>query len=189
MPTLKKLDHKYLQAVDIAYKKKTTNAESTLLEILSTNLFIKEMNFNGLHLGGSNKPDGFAYTKDKKIGLILDSKAYSSGFAVTKSSTDAMARYIRQYNKRNDDSKWWINIPKDIKNTYFLYISSYYIGNYSKQLLDFERGNEMKGGLVEIAKLILVAEKVKENSLNEEKATENLLNNEISMAEYYENLK
>lgn len=189
LPALKKLDHKYLQAVDIAYKKKTTNTENTLLEILSTDLFVKEMNFNGFHLGGSNKPDGFAYTKDKKIGLILDSKAYSSGFAVTKSSTDAMARYIRQYNKRNDNSKWWINIPKDIKNTYFLYISSYYIGNYSKQLIDFEHGNEMEGGLAEIAKLILVAEKVKENFLNEEKATKNLLNDKISMAEYYEDLK
>jgi hypothetical protein len=182
LPSLKELDHKYLQAIDIAYKKKTTNAENTLLEILSTDLFINEIGFKGSHLGGSNKPDGFIY--NKAVGFILDSKAYSSGFAVTKKATDAMGRYIVQYKNRNDGSDWWISIPKNIPKTYFIYVSSYYIGNYKSQLKDFEERNEMRGGLVEIAKLILITEKVKQKELDMCDVINNLLDDKISWNEY-----
>lgn len=83
LPSLHNLDHTYLQAVDIAYKNKTTNQENAQLEILSTNLFIKEMEFKGMHLGGVNKPDGFAY--DNNDGWIIDSEVYHNGFPSVKS--------------------------------------------------------------------------------------------------------
>lgn len=183
LPKLKELDHKYLQAIDIAYKrKKTSNHENTLLEVLSVDLFTKEMDYQGKHLGGANKPDGFVY--DDKTGWILDSKAYRDGFAVTAHSTDAMGRYIGQYRDRNDKSTWWRDFPSDLPQTYFAYISGFYIGNYESQLQDFEKRNHMQGGLIEVAKLILLAELYKEKSLDHEQITIHLLNDHISQDEY-----
>lgn len=164
LPLLHNLDHKYLQAIDIAYKKKTSNQENTQLEILSTDLFIKEMEFKGLNLGGSNKPDGFAY--DDNDGWIIDSKAYHDGFPLTVSHTDAMGRYIRQYRNRNDNSNWWKKLPENLPNTQFIYISSFFVGNYEKQLESFEIRNKMQGSLMEISKLIFLAEQFKEGKLN-----------------------
>lgn len=186
LPKLKHVNHKYLQAIDIAYKKRTSNLENTMLEILSTDLFTKEMGYKGKHLGASNKPDGFAY--DDKTGWIIDSKAYSSGFAVTAHSTDAMGRYIEQYRDRNDKSTWWSEFPDDLPETYFAYVSSFYIGHYQEQLKDFEDRNHMQGGLIEIAKLILLAENYQENKINHADITQNLLNNKISWKEYSEAL-
>lgn len=182
LPNLKHVNHKYLQAIDIAYKKNTTNSENTLLEVLSTDLFVKEMGYKGAHLGGSNKPDGFAYTDE--AGWILDSKAYSEGFAVTAHSTDAMGRYIQQYRDRNDKSTWWKDLPDNLPHTYFAYISSFYIGHYQDQLKDFEKRNNMKGGLIEITKLILLAEKYQSKALTHSQINEQLLDDNISWNEY-----
>lgn len=186
LPKLKYLDHGYLQAVDIAYKKNTSNSENTMLEFLSAQLFTKEMGYSGKHLGGSNKPDAFVY--DSQTGWILDSKAYSNGFAVTARTTDAMGRYIEQYRDRNDKSTWWSEFPNDLPVTYFAYISSFYTGNYEQQLDDFETRNHMRGGLIEIAKLILIAEKYREKQITRSAVTENLLNDEISWDQYSKSL-
>lgn len=182
LPKLTHINHKYLQAIDIAYKKNTSNLENTMLEVLSTELFTKEMGYQGKHLGASNKPDGFAY--DDNTGWILDSKAYSKGFAVTAHSTDAMGRYIEQYRDRNDKSTWWEEFPNDLQNTYFAYISSFYVGHYADQLKDFENRNHMRGGLIEIAKLILIAENYQENKFNHDQVTDHLLDENVSWDEY-----
>lgn len=183
LPKLKKLDHKYLQAIDIAYKRtNTTNHENTLLEVLSADLFTKEMDYHGKHLGGANKPDGFVY--DDKTGLILDSKAYRDGFAVTAHNTDAMGRYIDQYRDRDDKSTWWKEFPNDLSETYFAYISGFFIGKYQAQLKDFENRKHIKGGLIEVAKLILLAEKYKENKITHDQITIQILNDHISQSEY-----
>lgn len=186
LPSLKLLDHSYLQAIDIAFKDKTTNQENTQLEILSTDLFIKEMNFDGLHLGGSNRPDGFAY--DNQVGWIIDSKAYHNGFAVTANSTDAMGRYIRQYRAKSDRSTWWKKLPSHISKTNFVYVSSFFTGNYKNQLLDFERRNSMEGGLLEISKLILLAETFKRGQINRDKITNSILDSHVSFSQYIEKL-
>ena len=183
LPKLKELDHKYLQAIDIAYKRfNTTNHENTLLEVLSADLFTKEMDYHGKHLGGANKPDGFVY--DEETGWILDSKAYRDGFAVTAHTTDAMGRYIDQYRDRDDKSTWWEDFPKDLPQTYFAYVSGFYIGKYQEQLQDFENRKHMKGGLIEVAKLILLAEKYKENKITHDQITLQILNDHISQDEY-----
>ena len=183
LPKLKKLDHKYLQAIDIAYKRtNTTNHENTLLEVLSADLFTKEMDYHGKHLGGANKPDGFVY--DDKTGWILDSKAYRDGFAVTAHNTDAMGRYIDQYRDRDDKSTWWKEFPNDLSETYFAYISGFFIGKYQAQLKDFENRKHIKGGLIEVAKLILLAEKYKENKITHDQITIQILNDHISQSEY-----
>lgn len=186
LPVLHNLDHKYLQAIDIAYKENNTNKENSQLEILSTDLFIKEMNYKGLHLGGVNKPDGFVY--DNKDGWIIDSKSYHNGFLVTASHTDAMGRYIIQYKERNDNSSWWTNLPENIPNTQFMYISNYFSGNYEDQLKDFEKRNKMKGSLMEISKLILLAERYKAGKLNHSEFKKYALENHHDFNEYLETL-
>lgn len=182
LPVLHNLDHTYLQAVDIAYKDKTTNQENAQLEILSTRLFTKEMEFKGLHLGGVNKPDGFAY--DDNDGWIIDSKAYHNGFPFTVSHTDAMGRYIRQYRDRNDNSNWWKTLPSNLPNTQFIYVSSFFIGNYEKQLEDFETRNKMKGSLMEIPQLILLAERYKAGKSSHEEFKNYALANNHNFNKY-----
>lgn len=186
LPVLHNLDHTYLQAVDIAYKNKTTNQENTQLEILSTNLFTKEMDFSGLHLGGVNKPDGFAY--DSTDGWIIDSKAYHNGFPLTVNHTDAMGRYISQYRDRNDDSSWWKSLPSDISHTQFIYVSSFFIGNYESQLEDFQTRNNMKGSLMEIAQLILLAERYKAGKMDHAEFKKYALSNQHNFDQYYHDL-
>lgn len=186
LPVLQNLDHTYLQAIDIAYKSKTTNQEDSQLEILSTNLFVKEMGYTGYHLGGVNKPDGFAY--DDTDGWIIDSKAYHEGFSLTVSHTDAMGRYIRQYRDRNDNSSWWKELPNNLLNTQFIYVSSYFVGNYEKQLLDFETRNKMQGSLIEIPQLILLAERYKSGKLSHAAFKKYALTNNHDFDEYYNEL-
>lgn len=183
LPKVKHINHRYLQAIDIAFKNKTTNQENTQLEILSTELFIKEAGFSGSHMGGSNKPDGFAF--DDNTGWIIDSKAYHEGFPVRAHNTDPMGRYINQYRERNDRSMWWKSIPEDLKNTHFVYVSSYFIGNYEDQIKDFEIRNNMTGGLVEIAKLILLADKVKGDEISIKQFNSYILDKNISMDSYF----
>lgn len=182
LPVLKHVDHKYLQAIDIAYKKNTSNAENTLLEVLSTDLFVKEMDYKGSHLGGSNKPDAFVYTS--KAGWILDSKAYSDGFHVTAANTDAMGRYIQQYRDHKDKSTWWKKFPNNLPITYFAYISSFYNGNYQSQLKDFEDRNKMRGGLIEIPKLILLAEEYQDKKISHAQINQQLLDDKIDWKDY-----
>lgn len=186
LPVLHNLDHTYLQAIDIAYKDKTTNQEDSQLEILSTNLFVKEMGYKGVHLGGVNKPDGFAY--DNTDGWIIDSKAYHKGFPLTVSHTDAMGRYIRQYRDRNDNSNWWKNLPNDLLSTQFIYVSSYFIGNYENQLEDFETRNKMQGSLMEIPQLILLAERYKSGKISHTEFKEYALANKHHFEEYFTEL-
>lgn len=186
LPVLHNLDHTYLQAIDIAYKDKTTNQENTQLEILSTNLFIKEMEFKGLHLGGSNKPDGFAY--DGEDGWIIDSKAYHNGFPFTASNSDAMGRYISQYRDRNDNSSWWKSLPTNLPHTQFIYISSFFVGNYEEQLENFEARNDMKGSLMDISQLILLAERYKSGKLKHSEFKSYALANKHNFDKYYSEL-
>lgn len=186
LPALRHLDHTYLQAIDIAYKNKTSNQENEQLEILSTNLLTKEMGFQGRHLGGVNKPDGFAY--DDQDGWIIDSKAYHNGFTLTVSHSDAMGRYIRQYRDRNDHSTWWQSLPTDLPHTQFMYVSSFFTGNYEHQLQDFETRNKMRGSLMEIPQLLLLAELYLAGKMNHTGFKTYALANKHDFAEYYQEL-
>lgn len=186
LPVLHNLDHSYLQAIDIAYKKDTSKQENTQLEILSTNLFTKEMGYKGLHLGGGNEPDGFAY--DNTDGWIIDSKAYHEGFRLILSHTDAMGRYIKQYRDRSDSSSWWKNLPINLLDTHFIYVSTYFVGNYESQLRDFEERNKINGSLMEICKLILLAERYKAGKLSHAKFKEYALADHHNFEEYFTEL-
>ncbi|GLB46199.1 hypothetical protein WR164_01780 [Philodulcilactobacillus myokoensis] len=185
-PKINKLSHQYFKAIYIAFKNSTSNKENELFEMLSTKLLTKEIGYKGMHIGGINAPDGFSYNNN--IGWIIDSKAYHKGFTLTKKHTDAMGRYIGQYRNRNDDSIWWKNIPNNLKESYFVYVSSSFKGDYKNQLINFEKRNSMEGGLLEITKLILLVELFKNNKIDDNELKGYILDKNINFKNYYNKL-
>lgn len=191
-PYLTHIDHKYLKAIGIAYKSHTSNAENTELEQLATSLFIHEMEYCGTALGGPNKPDGLIYTDDEL--WILDTKAYAKGFTVTRDHTDPMARYINEYRNRrgsHNKSGWFDLAPEQIPaaNAHFMYVSGFFSGEYKKQLNDFENNSvNMRGSLMEITKLILLAEKYKRGEISHQEISNYALDNNITFNQYFPEL-
>lgn len=94
------LSHEYLALIDLAYDSK----QNRLFEMKTLDLLTEECGYQGLHLGGSRKPDGVIYTNaDKcKYGVIIDTKAYSKGYNLPISQADEMERYIGENQTRNE---------------------------------------------------------------------------------------
>lgn len=186
---LEYIDHSYLKGVDIAFKRKTSNVENTEFEAISTRLFINELDFTGKHLGGASKPDGLFWDDDKNssCAIILDSKAYSKGFTLTASHTDAMGRYLRQFKERNKDIKptWWDIAPENLKHTYFAYVSGSFAGDYHNQLKKFIQDTGVKGGALEFIKLLLLANNYKGNKMDKSKVIDSILDDNISYDDYF----
>ena len=63
------LSHEYLALIDLAYDSK----QNRLFEMKTLDLLTEECNYQGLHLGGSRKPDGIIYTSENKCkyGVII----------------------------------------------------------------------------------------------------------------------
>lgn len=185
---LKHINHSYLKGIDIAFKNRTSNSENIEFEAISTKLFIDELGFSGKHLGGSSKPDGLLW--DDSCVIILDSKAYSQGFTLTASHTDAMGRYLRQFKERNKDIKptWWDIAPEKFKNIFFTYVSGKFAGDYHNQLKKFVRDTGVKGGALEFIKLLLLADNYKGNKMNRKEIIESILDDNISYDDYYSRL-
>ncbi len=66
---LRNLPHEYLSLVDLAYDSK----QNRLFEMKVIELLTEECGFQGLHLGGSRRPDGVLYTAGltDNYGIIL----------------------------------------------------------------------------------------------------------------------
>lgn len=162
---LKKIDHSYLKGIDLAYKSKTSNQENTQFEILSTQLFVDEVGYTGEHLGGVNKPDGYAYNQQEV--WIIDSKAYHDGFTVDAGHLDPMRRYLDELKQRDsmNSNGWWQAIPAGTSERLFVYVSGSFRGQYKKQISKFRSSVGINGGLLEYQKLLILAEKIKGNSI------------------------
>ena len=80
--------------MDLAYDSK----QNRLFEMKVIELLTEECGFQGLHLGGSRRPDGVLYTAGltDNYGIILDTKAYSSGYSLPIAQADEMERYVRE---------------------------------------------------------------------------------------------
>lgn len=185
---LKLLNHSYLKGIDIALKSRTSNTENTEFESLSVDLFTKECLLEGKHLGGSNRPDGIAWCDE--FAFIIDSKAYSDGFPLTRSNTDPMLRYLNDLNSRNPEilPNWWIDIPENITNKYFVYISGKFRGEYIRLLDEFKTTSNHSGGALEYIKLLLLAENYKSGRLNTESLKNYILDTNIDFEDYYSKL-
>jgi hypothetical protein len=159
------ISHDYLLLLDIAYD----STQNRLFEMKTLELLTEECGYMGTHLGGSRKPDGVVYTNtlSENYGVIIDTKAYSGGYNLPISQADEMQRYVQE-NQRRDErenpNKWWDNFGEDVRRFYFMFVSGHFIGRYQEQIDRISHITQTRGAAVEISKLLLFADKVKENS-------------------------
>lgn len=120
---LKYVDHRYLSLIDLAYDG-TANRD---FEIQTIDLLINELKFKGVRLGGSRKPDGIiSYGIN---GVIIDNKAYSTGYNLPINQADEMIRYIEENQTRNEkinSNKWWESFDYNVKDFSYLFVSSFF---------------------------------------------------------------
>lgn len=172
------LSHEYLALIDLAYDSK----QNRLFEMKTLDLLIEECNYQGLHLGGSRKPDGIIYTNaDKcKYGVIIDTKAYLKGYNLPISQADEMERYIGENQTRNEKvnpNKWWENFDSDINEFYFMFVSGHFIGNFKSQIERISRNRGINGTALAVTNLLLCAEAYKAGYFTHEAIKNEMFNN------------
>lgn len=161
---LKVLSHEYLALIDLAYD----SSQNRLFEMKTLDLLLEECDYQGMHLGGSRKPDGIIYRNEPlcKYGVIIDTKAYSKGYNLPISQADEMERYIGENQTRDskiNPNEWWKNFDHEITDFYFMFISGHFVGNYQSQIERISRNKNIKGTAMSIANLLLFAEAYKSN--------------------------
>lgn len=155
---LKVLSHEYIELVEIAHDPD----QNRVFEMKVMELFINEYGFNGSHLGGSRKPDGAMFTDT--FGVIVDAKAYQDGYNLPIGQADEMERYIRENADRNELSnpnRWWDIFPDTVKEYLFLFVSSFFKGNFKNQIERISINTGVKGGAINVVHLLLGAEYIK----------------------------
>ena len=173
------LSHEYLSLVDLSFDSK----QNRLFEMKVVELLIKECKYEGLHLGGSRRPDGIIYTLSLKdnYGVIIDTKAYSKGYDLPISQVDEMTRYVEENNKRDktrNPNEWWKNFKQDINDFYFTFISGEFKGNIDEKLERISIATNRKGAAIAILSLIKLANEVKAKRMNLEEVR-NIFQNKV----------
>lgn len=160
---------KYYELFDIAYDSRRNRD----FEFLTVDLLKHVYGFEGSWLGGSRKPDGAVYTTEPNTnyGIILDTKSYSSGYSKNISQEDEMVRYIEDNQLRDpqrNPNRWWEIFPETISpdNTYFLWISSKFTGQFRDQLVDTFKRTGTHGAALAVDQLLIGADLVKKSKLN-----------------------
>lgn len=156
------IPHEYLSLIDLAYDSK----QNRLFEMKTMQLLTEECGFEGLHLGGSRKPDGVAYTTAlaDNYGVIIDTKAYSGGYNLPIGQADEMQRYIQENQRRDEKenpNKWWENFDDDITKFYFMFVAGHFVGRYQDQIKRISRVTTTKGAAIEVNRLLMTAENLK----------------------------
>ena len=159
---LKHVNHKYLSLIDLAVDG-NANRE---FEMLTIDLLTNELEYEGVRLGESRKPDGIVSYQNQ--GVIIDNKAYSKGYRLPISQADEMARYIEENQRRDvslNSNSWWDNFNKNVETFYFLFISSQFTGNFKQQLEYIAQRVQIKGGAITAVNLLYFAEKLKSGNM------------------------
>lgn len=173
---LENIPHDYLVLIPLSFK---GPKGSLLFETTTIELLVDQCGFEGLHLGGTNNPDGLIYTQDEveDYGVIIDTKSYKDGFNIPASERDKMVRYVQENNLRNNShtSKWWDNFPDSLDIFRFLFVSSKFGGKYKDQLKRIsDMTNKTLGAAVTSYNLLLLAEKIKSGKINIQDVSERL---------------
>ncbi len=158
------IDHKYLTLIDYAFSGKDKCMD---FEVYTIDLLVNELSFSGTHLGGSRKPDGIFY--DEHNGVIIDNKAYSKGFTITRGMADEMIRYVQENTDRNpvrNSNQWWLNFDKQVNHFNFVFISSIFKGEISYMLNNIEQSTGVSGCAITAENLLYFAEAIKGGELS-----------------------
>ena len=161
---LHNINHKYLTLIDYAFSGKI---KCTEFEVYTIDLLVNELSFNGVHLGGTRKPDGIFFEANK--GVIIDNKAYSKGFTITRGMADEMTRYIQENNDRNPErnhNEWWLNFDKKVNHFNFVFISSLFKGDVEGMLNNIKQSTGIDGCALTAENLLYFADAVKGGIMN-----------------------
>ncbi|MGI6681311.1 MAG: restriction endonuclease FokI C-terminal domain-containing protein [Bdellovibrionota bacterium] len=157
------LDHRYLSLIDLVYDGKASRD----FEIQTMDLLINELEFKGLRLGGNRKLDGIIFYNAN--GVIIDNKAYASGYNLPISQADEMIRYIDE-NKTRDEkinpNKWWENFDEKVKNFNYFFVSSFFKGGFKSNLKYIASRTRVNGGVLSVESLLYLAEELKSKRLS-----------------------
>ena len=167
---LKELSHEYLSLIDLAYDSK----QNRLFEMKVMQLLTEECGFIGYHLGGSRKPDGIFYTQGLKenYGVLLDTKAYTTGYNLPISDADEMERYLKENTERNEalnPNCWWNGFPGEIKRFHYLFVAGHFRGNYETHIERINMLRNVTGAAVSIVELLRMIELYKSGNVSSEK--------------------
>ena len=152
------IDHKYLTLVDYSFQGK----DNREFEIFTIELFTNELEFVGKHLGGTRKPDGIISHNQR--GVIIDNKAYSKGFTISRHMADEMIRYVQENDVRREErnsNKWWENFPSEVNLVSFLFISSLFKGNINEALNGIKEATNVNGAVLNTENLLYFADALK----------------------------
>ncbi|MGI6074379.1 MAG: restriction endonuclease FokI C-terminal domain-containing protein [Fermentimonas sp.] len=180
---LKYIDHRYLSLIDLAYDGNSNRD----FEIQTIDLLINELNFKGVRLGESRKPDGIiSYGFN---GVIIDNKAYSSGYNLPINQADEMIRYIEENQTRNEKinpNMWWENFEDDVKYFNYLFVSSFFKGNFTSNLKHIANRTGVDGGAISVENLLYLAEALKAGRLSYSESFNIYDNEEIDIVNFEE---
>lgn len=157
------INHKYLTLIDYAFSGKQNCLD---FEIYTIDLLVNELSFNGAHLGGARKPDGIFF--DGHDGVIIDNKAYSRGFTITRSMADEMIRYVQENNDRNpsrNSNQWWLSFDKSVYHFNFVFISSLFRGDIFHMLDNIKQSTGVNGCVITAENLLYFADSIKGGKL------------------------
>lgn len=169
-PQINHLAHEYLSLLDLAYDSK----QNRLFELKTMQLLTEECEFEGLHLGGSRKPDGIVYTNrtnGSSYGIIIDTKAYSGGYSLPITQADEMERYIGENQLRDinvNPNAWWNNFDQEITEFYYIFVAGHFKGKYKDQIERINCSKHVKGAAVSIQTLLCLVNDYKAGIITHE---------------------
>lgn len=159
------LPHDFLVLIEMGFDRKA----SMLFEAKTIELLTEHCKFDGLHLGGANRPDGIIWHED--TGVIIDTKAYGDGFNISATERDKMQRYIMENQTRNvshNSTKWWELFPADMNKFNFMFVSGRFGGDYREQLRILRERSGVLGNAVSAYELLLLADGICSGSSTKE---------------------
>ena len=172
---LEHVSHDYLILIPLSYDKK----RSQLFEMKTVELLVEQCGFNGLHLGGANRPDGLIFTQElpEDYGVIIDTKAYKESFNVPASERRKMIQYVSENIDRYEShpTKWWKQFPTNLEMFKFLFVSGSFGGKYEDQLHEISRLTQnTKGAAITSYNLLLLAEEIGKKKIDLQNVGEKL---------------
>lgn len=182
---LKNIDHKYLILISLAYSNETErtkkNSDARDFEIQTAELFTKELGFNGIRLGESNKPD--VLISFGANGTIIDNKSYKDGFNIPRAISDQMIRYINENNQRTtqlNPNEWWKNFDSSVSNYTFLFVTSFLKGSFKNQIEYISNAtNGTRGAAINVENLLYISEDIKSGNIKQSDFYSKFKNDEI----------
>lgn len=182
---LKNIDHKYLILISLAYSDETErtkkNSDARDFEIQTAELFTKELGFNGIRLGESNKPD--VLISFGANGTIIDNKSYKDGFNIPRVTSDQMIRYINENNQRTtqlNPNEWWKNFDSSVSNYTFLFVTSFLKGSFKNQIEYISNAtNGTRGAAINVESLLYISEDIKSGKIKQSDFYSEFKNDEI----------